>query len=144
MRRPALLLSAAVISCPAQAAPLSLEGTYRFVATERGTDGEPVCTEKWVFSAPDSLEVTSGQEVALNRFHTESDSDGDWLVTRKVSTNGRADCRGRVDRAMSRRELRLSIMRFHDGTMLVCPPPAHTDDGMPGHGECVASLNKLN
>ena len=140
-----LLILAALLTPPAHAAPLAFDGPYRFNTTERGADHNPVCTETWTFAAPDRMTVNSGQEVVENRFRIENDRDGDWLVTKRLSTNGAPDCMGNRAGpiAADESEHRLSILRFNNGSILVCPPPAHTDDGIPVHGQCYASLYRL-
>lgn len=147
MKRLALpLLAAVMLGSPAlaQTEPPTLvfAGSYQFVTTEK-LEGKPVCTETWIFTAPDTLEVRSGEEIVLSVFHTENDRDGRWLVTKAIVTNGKPDCMGKAREKVSGLENRISILRFNDGTMLVCPPPGHTDDGIPVHGECFASLNRI-
>lgn len=137
-----LLAALALAASPAHAAPLAFAGSYLFTTTER-VNGNPVCTETWTFAATDRMTVKSGEEVVEKRFRTEEDRDGDWLVTRSLSTNGKPDCMGNSNPEVNPEDNRTSILRFKDGSMLVCPPPAHTDDGIPVHGECFASLYKL-
>lgn len=139
----AALLASPGLAAPL-AAPLAFDGAYQFTTTER-ENGIPVCTETWTFAAPDRMTVTSGEEVVEKRFRTENDRDGDWLVARSLATNGKPDCMGNISDppAPNEAESRISILRFNDGSMLVCPPPGHTDDGIPVHGQCYASLYKL-
>lgn len=141
-----LLILAALLAAPVHAAPLAFDGPYRFNTTERGADHNPVCTEIWTFAAPDRMTVNSGEEVVESRFRTETDRDGNWLVTRRLSTNSAPDCMGNRAKAPAadEGERRSLIMRFNDGAMLVCPAPTHTEDGIPFLSGCYASLNKLD
>ena len=123
---------------------LELSGDYRFVTDERGADGQPVCTETWSFAADGTMTVRSGQEIVHKTWRSETDADGDWLVTRSVSTNGEPDCMGGRSASVRPGETRTYILTFNSGGMVVCGPPGRTSDGVLFVGPtCYGRLNAV-
>lgn len=118
-------------------------GIYTFETRDRDPDtGRPICTETWSFDGAGKMIVTSGQEVVDKTYRAETNSDGSWLVTRRIKTNGLPDCMGeRSDNADST-ESRIYLLRFKDGGMMTCMPPGRTEDGtmFVSNESCYATL----
>ena len=123
-------LAATVALFAGQDVGLAFSGDYRFATTDRGADGQPVCAETWSFASDGTMTVHSGQEIVQKVWRTETDADGDWLVTRSVSTNGEPDCMGDRSPTVRSGETRTYILTFNAGGMVVCGPPSRTSDGI--------------
>ncbi|MFM5930236.1 MAG: hypothetical protein ACKOPQ_04950 [Novosphingobium sp.] len=117
-------------------------GSYAFVTNDL-VDGKPVCTEQWDFAAKGKMTVYSGQEISRSTYRFERNRDGEWLVTTYVSTNGQPDCMGnRVTDPPVGQVRRTFLLRFKGGGATVCPPPGHTDKGVPFISGCFATLTR--
>lgn len=135
------LVAAQSPSTPPPAAPPMTPGTYRFETSER-RGNRPLCAESWTLRADGTMTVLSGEEVVEKRWRLVHDRDGDWLVQAAVSTNGRPDCMGNAVTAPATVEVRNYLVRFNDGVIQVCPPPAHAADGAPIVAGCYATLRR--
>ncbi len=117
------------------ARPLRLEGLYLF-QTNAQRDGAPVCNEAWAFGADGTMLVESGEERVRKRYRTETDRDGQWLVSETLETNGAPDCMGQTTPTVTPGERRVYLLPMNDGTIQTCPPPRHMADGAPFIGNC--------
>jgi hypothetical protein len=137
----ALVLALVAAAGAAAIEPLTLTGAYAFTTTERdAATAKPVCSETWTFGPGDDMTVHSGEEIVRKKFRTAHDRDGHWLIMRSVATNGAPDCTGRRTAEPNPNEARVLLLPFKDGTMMTCPPPAHTKDGTPLIADCFATL----
>ncbi|MGV8930099.1 MAG: hypothetical protein ACOH1E_10120 [Brevundimonas sp.] len=138
-----LALTALMIAAPPalarQAEPLVLDGLYLFM-TDALQDGQPVCSEAWTFGPDGEMSVESGQERVRKRYRTESDRDGQWIVTETLETNGAADCMGHESDAVTPGEHRTYVVPMNSGIILTCPPPSHTPDGAPYISNCYGRI----
>jgi hypothetical protein len=133
------------LSAPAAAQQLPhpiKPGTYRFETDARNAKG-PVCSEQWELRTDGSMTVHSGEEIVENRYRLTHDRDGDWIIAKALSTNGKPDCTGRVTQSLGTAENRIFIVAFNDGDISVCAAPTHTPDGVPTVSNCYASLKRV-
>lgn len=120
-------LAAAALSLLVQDAGLT--GDWAFTTRDNGPDGRPVCSETWTFGPDGAMIVESGQEVVQKRYRFETDSDGLWLISESVSTNGLPDCMGNRSGGVTPGERRTYLAPFNNGAIVVCDPPARVNGG---------------
>lgn len=133
-------MSVAFAFALASAASGLAPGAYEFRTVDL-VDGKPVCAEQWTFGADGDLTVISGKEVSQSTYRFESNRDGEWLVTTYVSTNGLPDCMDNVTSEPPIGQVRRTLLlRFNGGNAMLCPPPSHTDKGVPLISGCFANL----
>ncbi|MES2834437.1 MAG: hypothetical protein V4707_07015 [Pseudomonadota bacterium] len=135
----ALLALALPAAALAQDAAFDPKGAWLF-RTDEVQNGRPVCTETWTFGEDGRMSVESGAERVEKRYRIEEDRDGTWIVSEALSTNHQPDCMGYVTAAIEPGENRTLILRFNNGTVLTCPPPGHTADGIPIIGSCYGRI----
>lgn len=123
-----------------QQAPMP-PGTYTFTTNARTASG-PVCTEQWELRADGTMTVRSGQEVLEKRYRFERDGDGDRIVVNITATNAKPDCQGDVTRKPNKGDRSIYLLVSNDGSVAVCIPPRHAEDGTPVHDQCYARLTR--
>lgn len=136
----ALALPAVVL---AQDSGFDPKGAWLF-RTDEVQNGRPVCTETWTFGTDGRMTVNSGAERVEKRYRIETDRDGTWIVAETLSTNSQPDCMGNVTPTVTPGEYRTYILRLNNGTVLTCPPPGHTDDGIPIVGSCYGRITPMD
>jgi len=119
--------------------PFALDGVWIF-RTDEVANGSPVCTETWAFGPGDRLLVESGEERVDQRFRIVRDTDGLWLVTKTLHTNGRPDCMGHETSIPDTAERRTYVVPMNDGRVLTCPAPGRAPDGAPFITGCYGSI----
>lgn len=134
-----LLLLALPAVALAQDSGFQPRGEYLF-RTDAVQNGQPVCTEVWTFGDDGKLAIESGAERVQKLFHIETDRDGTWIVSETLSTNGQPDCMGHATPTVTPGERRSHIVPLNNGTVVTCPPPGHTSDGIPITGDCYGRL----
>jgi len=134
-----LLLLALPAAALAQDSGFQPRGEYLF-RTDAVQNGQPVCTEVWTFGADGQLAIESGAERVQKRFRIENDRDGTWIVSETLSTNHQPDCIGAIAVEIDRGERRSFVVPLNNGTVLTCPPPGHTADGIPIIGSCYGRI----
>lgn len=121
------LVAAAGLALLAQDTGLS--SAWAFTTRDLNDDGQPVCSETWTFGLDGAMTVQSGQEVVQMRHRFETDSDGLWLLTEALSTNGEPDCMGNRAEGVRPGERRSYLVPFNDGAVVVCDPPERVNGG---------------
>ncbi|WP_269514207.1 hypothetical protein [Brevundimonas subvibrioides] len=119
--------------------PFAPDGVWIF-RTDELANGSPVCTEAWEFGPGGRLSVESGEEKVDKRFRIVRDTDGLWLVTKTLHTNGRPDCVGNETAIADPVERRIYIVPMNDGRVLTCPAPGRAPDGAPFITGCYGSI----
>ncbi len=93
-----------------------LEGDFIF-ATDDQKEGQPVCTERWRFSADGRVTIFSGREIVSGRFRIEN-GEHSLLIEEELTTNGEPDCMGRQYKIVRNRPI--SMYRTAIGTIRTC------------------------
>ncbi|WP_298162030.1 hypothetical protein [Brevundimonas sp.] len=119
--------------------PFAPDGVWIF-RTDEMANGSPICTETWAFGPGDRLLVESGKERVNKRFRIVRDTDGLWLVTETLHTNGRADCMGDETAIPDTAERRTYLVPMNDGRVLTCPAPGRAPNGAPFITGCYGSI----
>ena len=140
---PVLLALALPAAALAQDSTFDPKGAWLF-RTDEVQNGRPICTETWTFGEDGRMAVESGAERVQKRYRIEEDRDGMWIVAETLATNGQPDCMGNVTPTVTPGEYRTLILRLNNGTVLTCPPPGHTADGIPIVGPCYGSITPMD
>jgi len=119
--------------------PLRLEGLYLFHTFEQ-QDAQPICMETWDFGPDGVMLVESGAERVRARYRVETNSDGHWIVSEMLETNGAPDCMGRRASGVRPGENRVYVIPMNDGTITTCPPPTRAPDGAPYISGCYGKI----
>lgn len=138
-----LLALALPVAALAQDSGFDPKGPWLF-RTDAVQNGRPVCSETWTFGEDGTMSVASGAERVEKRYRIEEDRDGTWIVFETLSTNHRPDCMGYVTAAIEPGEYRRFIFQLNEGTVLTCPPPQHTAEGMPIISQCHGRITPVD
>jgi hypothetical protein len=103
---------------------LAQSGSWRMIATAKGPDGKPECTEVWHFNADGTGRVESGEERIENTWRTEVKEGDTWLYTRSIASNGAPDCLGkrRDPASFPRNPSGVLLIFFNNGDAILCQP----------------------
>jgi hypothetical protein len=112
--------------------------------TDAIENGRPVCSETWTFGEGGKMSIASGAERVERRYRIEKDRDGIWIVSETLSTNHKPDCTGYVTMVTEPGENRTLILRKKDGTVLTCPPPQRTAEGISILSECYGRITAMD
>lgn len=126
-------------AAPAEPTGFSPQGVYLF-HTDAQIEEQPVCSELWDFVSNDVLLIKSGAERVRKSYRVKRDSDGVWIVSRTLETNGAPDCMGERNPDPSPDERRTYVIPMNDGRTRVCPAPATTESGAPFISNCFGWL----